>query len=284
MGSPFGKYNFSSIILNPKNHFNYFKISNLQLKTILYNYFTYKILKLSNLKNLYSNDIFFVKYINKFFPKQKKKLIFFEEPVELKNLINKNRAKSKLKLNKSDFIVLVYGAIKSSKSIKELTEIIKKKEIDKKIRLLVCGEQTIDIKNFFKKKEYKNLILQKKIILFNKFLNLKDEALFFSAADLIWIAYKNSSKGSSGILYLAKKAKTPIITSNEGIPFLLNKKFNLGPSVDIGNRAEIVKVLNEMSKKKVFYSKYELSISKFGKKKYVEKFYLKILSNLKFFR
>ena len=62
---------------------------------------------------------------------------------------------------------------------------------------------------------------------------MKEEGKVFSASDLIWIVYKNSSMGSSGILFLAKKAKTPIITTKFGLPYWFNRKYNLGPSIDL---------------------------------------------------
>ena len=99
---------------------------------------------------------------------------------------------------------------------------------------------------------------------------------------MIWLVYKNSSLGSSGILFQAKKAKIPIITSKFGIPYWFNRKYNLGPSVDLKQNKNIIKILNNLSSNKKFYNKYKMNISKIGNNDYVKKFYLTILKNLNF--
>ena len=86
-----------------------------------------------------------------------------------------------------------------------MVTILNFKTLRKNIKVLLCGQQTIEIKNFLKNKVFLNLKKQKKIIVKKKFLNLKEEGKVFGASDLIWIVYKNSSMGSSGILFLAKR-------------------------------------------------------------------------------
>lgn len=279
-GSPFGKKNFSSIILNPKNHLYEYKLANYNIKKFIYDFTIKKILKLNTLKFLYSNDPLFTKYVKKKYLKFKHKIFYFSEPVEIHSSKNKTIIKKKLKFKNSDFIILVYGAIKNSKSVTDLVTILNNKTLRKNIKVLLCGQQTIEIKNLLKNKVCLNLKKQKKIIVINKFLNLKEESEVFSASDLIWIVYKNSSMGSSGILFLAKKAKTPIITTKFGLPYWFNRKYNLGPSIDLKERKNTIKILNNLSSKKKFYNTYKKNISKLGKKNYVKEFYLMILKNL----
>lgn len=278
-GSPFGKNKFSSIILNPKNHFSYYRITKNNFKYNIYNIFLKRILKLSNLKNLYSNDPLFVRFIKKKYKIYKNKINFFDEPVELECLISKNLAKKKLGISSKTFVILVYGAIKSSKSISDLIHFTTSKEINKKIKILICGKQTIEIKNLLKKKLYKNLIKRKKIIINNKFLNLKDESLVFSAADLTWVVYKNSSLGSSGVFYMSIKAKTPLATANDGIPGYLNKKYRLGPIIHLNNHKQSIKKLHELSNYSFMYRMYQKQLSIISKKKFQNNFYEKILKN-----
>ena len=278
-GSPFGKNKFSSIILNPKNHFSYYRITKNNFKYNIYNIFLKRILKLNNLKNLYSNDPLFVRFTKKKYKIYKNKINFFDEPVELECLISKNLAKKKLGISSKTFVILVYGAIKSSKSISDLIHFTTSKEINKKIKILICGKQTIEIKNLLKKKLYKNLIKRKKIIINNKFLSLKDESLVFSAADLTWIVYKNSSLGSSGVFYMSIKAKTPLATANDGIPGYLNKKYQLGPIIHLNNHKQSIKKLHELSNYSFMYRMYQKQLSIISKKKFQNNFYEKILKN-----
>ena len=156
-----------------------------------------------------------------------------------------------------------------------MVAILNNKTLRKNIKVLLCGQQTIEIKNLLKNKVCLNLKKQKKIIVIKKFLNLKEESEVFSASDLIWIVYKNSSMGSSGILFLAKKAKTPIITTKFGLPYWFNRKYNLGPSIDLKDRKNTIKILNNLSSKKKFYNSYKKYI-KTREKELCKEFYLMI--------
>ena len=118
----------------------------------------------------------------------------------------------------------------------------------------------------------------------NKFLNLREEGRVFSASDLVWIVYKEGSFGSSGVLFLAKKSKKPIITSKSGIPYWFNKKFMLGPSIDINNEKQVINILNKLSYKSLFYKNFKKNVILRSKDNYVKKFYLNILKTLNFFK
>lgn len=113
---------------------------------------------------------------------------------------------------------------------------------------------------------------------------MREEGGVFSASDLVWIVYKEGSFGSSGVLFLAKKSKKPIITSKSGIPYWFNKKFMLGPSIDINNQKQVIKILNKLSYKSSFYNKYKKNIILKSRDNYVKKFYLNILNTLNFFK
>ncbi len=283
-GSPFGKNKFSSIILNPKNHLNEYNLAKYNFKKFIYDFNIKKILKLNSFKNLYSNDPLFVKYIKKRINNSSNKIHYFEEPVELNYLKKSNIAKRELKYSSKDFVILIYGAIKNSKSVTDLIEILQNRFLNKNIKVLLCGIQTDEIKNFLKNKNCINLIRQNKLKFFNGFLNLKEEGKVFSASDLVWIVYKNGSFGSSGVLFLAKKAKKPILTSKNGIPYWFNKKYMLGPSVDIKNQKQVILILNKLSYKNSFYNKFKKNVVERSKENFVKKFYLIILKTLNFFK
>ena len=283
-GSPFGKNKFSSIILNPKNHLNKYKLAQFNFKKFIYDFNIKKILKLNYLENLFSNDPLFVQYIKTKYINHSKKIHYFEEPVELNYLKKDNTAKKELKFNSKDFVILIYGAIKNSKSVTDLIQILQKKNLKKNIKVLLCGVQTNEIKDFLKQKKCINLIRENKLKIINKFLNLREEGRVFSASDLVWIVYKEGSFGSSGVLFLAKKSKKPIITSKSGIPYWFNKRFMLGPSIDINNQKQVIKILNKLSYKSSFYNKYKKNIILKSRDNYVKKFYLNILNTLNFFK
>jgi len=283
LGSPFGNHKFSSIILNPKNHFGeYNNVSKYKIKKSFYDFSIKRILKIKQLKDLYTNDPLFIKYIKDRFTKLSRKIHYFNEPVELNFLKNKKKAKKELNYISKDFVILVYGAIRNSKSVTELINFLNNNNLNPKIKVLLCGTQTEEIKKFLKKKIPINLIKKNRLKIINKFLNLKEESRIFSASDLIWIVYKENALGSSGVMFLAKKAKTPIITSKLGLPYWINKKYMLGPAVDLNDEKKIIRILNKLSSNKLFYNKFKINVKKRSKFNFVEMFYLKILKNLTF--
>ena len=83
---------------------------------------------------------------------------------------------------------------------------------------------------------------------------------------------------------LAKKSKKPIITSKSGIPYWFNKKFMLGPSIDINNEKQVINILNKLSYKSLFYKNFKKNVILRSKDNYVKKFYLNILKTLNFFK
>ncbi len=283
-GSPFGKNKFSSIILNPKNHLYEYNLAKYNYKKFIYDFNIKKILNLNYLENLYSNDPLFVKYIKKINNNSANKIHYFEEPVELSFLKKNNIAKKELKYNSKDFVILIYGAIKNSKSVTDLIEILQNKFLNENIKVLLCGIQTDEIKKFLKNKKCINLIKKNKLKILNRFLNLKEEGKVFSASDLVWIVYKDGSFGSSGVLFLAKKAKKPILTSKYGIPYWLNKKYMLGPSIDIKKQKQVILILNKLSYRNSFYKKFKKNVVKRSKENFVKKFYLIIFKTLNFFK
>ena len=150
---------------------------------------SYKTLKLRTLKNIYSNDILYVKYIKNKFTKLKSKIHHFDEPVEMSHFLRKDIARKKFHLNKKDFIILVYGAIKDSKAITDIVDLLEEKKLRNNIRFFICGEQTKNISNFLKLMKCKKLIRQRKIIVVNNFINLHEENTVFRVSDLTWLIY-----------------------------------------------------------------------------------------------
>ena len=70
--------------------------------------------------------------LKKIYLKFKHKIFYFSEPVEIYSSTNKTKIKKRLKFKNTDFIILVYGAIKNSKSVTDLVTILNSKTLRKK--------------------------------------------------------------------------------------------------------------------------------------------------------
>ena len=117
------------------------------------------------------------------------------------------------------------------------------------IHCLIVGKQLDSTKNFLNKNKFvKNLKNNKNISIYNDWQSEKNEAIFFSACDAIWIGYKNYSF-PSGVLYQAVSLKKPSIISKEaGFINDLNNKFKIGVSCNINDPSDILNAIKKLKK------------------------------------
>jgi hypothetical protein len=263
-GSPFQNINFSGIYLDIKFHLYKYKIHYKSRFNYLSKKFFQKLLELSTLDNIITNDHLLKKYIKSNNWTNSHKLKFLHDPKEFNFSFNKFYSREKLGIPDKSILILLYGALIESKGIVELLSIFKVAKLNKNIRVVLAGKQFTNYKNFALNNSFINkLKLDKKLFIFNRWISEKEEALLFSAADILWIGYKNYSS-PSGVLYQAIQKDIPSLISNEGLINSLNKKIKVGYVTNINNPLDIVKginyVLNYRNKKKL-----KNNISKFSK-------------------
>jgi hypothetical protein len=263
-GSPFQNINFSGIYLDIKFHLYKYKIDYKSRFNYLSKKFFQKLLEFSTLDNIITNDHLLKKYIKSNNWNNSHKLKFLHDPKEFNFSFNKFYSREKLGIPNKSILILLYGALIESKGIVELLSIFKVAKLNKNIRVVLAGKQFTNYKNFALNNSFINkLKLDKKLFIFNRWISEKEEALLFSAADIVWIGYKNYSS-PSGVLYQAIQKDIPSLISNEGLINSLNKKIKVGYVTNINNPLDIVKginyVLNYRNKKKL-----KNNISKFSK-------------------
>jgi hypothetical protein len=263
-GSPFQNINFSGIYLDIKFHLYKYKIHYKSRFNYLSKKFFQKLLEFPTLDNIITNDHLLKKYIKSNNWNNSHKLKFLHDPKEFNFSFNKFYSREKLGIPNKSILILLYGALIESKGIVELLSIFKVAKLNKNIRVVLAGKQFTNYKNFALNNSFINkLKLDKKLFIFNRWISEKEEALLFSAADIVWIGYKNYSS-PSGVLYQAIQKDIPSLISNEGLINSLNKKIKVGYVTNINNPLDIVKginyVLNYRNKKKL-----KNNISKFSK-------------------
>ena len=205
-GTPFKETPFSGIFLNPKIHLK------KNLLFYLYYYLLKRLFRIKELKSIFSNDKFFVEFCKKKLINYNHKVSYFAEPVS--PLLGPNRTYSRnfFGFKKKHFVILVYGALKNSKSIQELLltiNIIK----NKNIKVIIAGQQTPYVKKIMAQDYVKKLIINKIVFVSQGFHNNFKESLIFNASNLVWLAYKDGSYGSSGILFISLFASYALIFS-----------------------------------------------------------------------
>jgi glycosyltransferase involved in cell wall biosynthesis len=254
---------YSRIYLN-KNIPFFKKIAVYIKKLLLFNTINFFFLK-----NFFVIDFFLYKFIKNNKKKSLNKVFYVPDPGELKYKFSKIYAQRYLKLNKNNFYILVYGAIKMSKGIKELLISIKNLR-NTSVKLIIAGEYTDEVKYFLNQTDNKDLISNGKIIIFDGFKNYKEEAILFYASDVVWVSYSDNFIGSSAVLHQAGAAKKPVIVNKFGLLGYLNKKFKIGVNVNINNLNDIINKIeflynNKNVRYQLGYNNHALSKNHSGK-------------------
>ena len=251
LGSPFGKSEFFGLFLNPKILYSEeFNILN-SLKIWVYRIFFNNLMNIKTLKKIFILNPLCLKYISK-------KLI---TKIELLNdigtflyknkiLFNKNYCKKILNIDKSSFVILVYGRIREDKELIYLINVVKKFYLNFKIKIIVAGEQDDYTKNILRDSIYNDNYIKNKFIIINKFIDEKLEQILFKSSDLIWTGYSKNFTGSSGVYFLSSVNKRPIISSNHGLIYWYNKKYQIGKSTDLRNLVKVKRVIDYFMKNK----------------------------------
>jgi glycosyltransferase involved in cell wall biosynthesis len=255
-GSPFKNTPFSGIFLNPKIH------RKKNFLFFLYYYLLKRLFGIKQLKNIYSNDNFFVEFCKKKIINNNHKISYFAEPVSRLSQLNKTYSREFFGFKKKHFVILVYGALKNSKSIQELLVTINNIK-NTNIKVIVAGQQTSYVKRIMAQDYVKKLIINKIVFVSQGFHNNFKENLIFNASNLVWLAYKDGSYGSSGILFKAASSKLPVITTKEGLTGWQNKKYKFGIIVNLDNYENISSKILDISTNKLKYKKHSNNIFKF---------------------
>jgi len=255
-GAPFKEIPFSGIFLNPKIHHK------KNLLFYLYYYLLKRLFRIKELKSIFSNDKFFVEFCKKKLTYYKHKVSYFAEPVSPLLGPNKTYSRKFFNFKKKHFVILVYGALKNSKSIQELLltiSIIK----NKNIKVIIAGQQTSYVKKIMALDYVKKLIINKIVFVSQGFHNNFKESLIFNASNLVWLAYKDGSYGSSGILFKAASSKLPVITTKEGLTGWQNKKYEFGVIINLNNFEDISSKILDIYSNKLKYKKFSNNIFRF---------------------
>lgn len=255
-GTPFKEIPFSGILLNPKIHLK------KNLLFYLYYYLLKRLFRIKQLKSIFSNDKFFIEFCKKKLVHCNHKVSYFAEPVSPLLRLNKTYSRDFFGFKKKHFVILVYGALKKSKSIQELLLTINTIK-NSNIKVIVAGQQTSYVKKIMTQNFIKELIINKIVFVSKGFHNNYKENLIFKASNLVWLAYKDGSYGSSGILFKAASSKLPVITTKEGLTGWQNKNYQFGIMVNLNNYEDISSKILDISNNKLKYKKFSNNIFRF---------------------
>ncbi len=255
--NPFDSLKFSGILVNPRVH--QYQNNKMNLKYFIYKYLLKKLISNKYTENVFSNDILFYNFSKK--NNFERKIHYFNEPV----ITLKKYSKIKNSIDKNCFNILVYGAIRNSKSLEELILLTNKIKNTLKLNIIVAGIHNVEAKKILNKKNLLQNNVKSNFKIFDRFIHPKEESYLFSNTDAVWCVYKNTPLGSSGVFHTSNIYKKPVITNNLGLIGWYNKKFKLGPILHFNNSKNLIKSCKkiiEMIKNKRKYEFYKKNQSR----------------------
>jgi len=170
-------------------------------------------------------DPLFINFLN-FKNITSKKIIHINEAVYRNiNFIEKKSNKKKTNKKKT---ILIYGEISKRKNFKFLIDFLVNSTLINNIKLVIAGKFDLESKKIITSKKYSKIIKEKRLIIKDYFINLREETNLFKNTDLVWLCYVGGSDGSSGVLQTAIDNIKPVIYYNRGLINKICQSHDLG--------------------------------------------------------
>jgi hypothetical protein len=157
--------------------------------------------------------------------------------------------------------------MREDKGFVQLFKTLQNCRFSKNIIVIMAGKQDRFSQNYILNLK-KTSNLKFRLLVFQKYIDLKFEKLLFTISNLTWAAYINYY-GSSGVYFLSGYMKTPIVISNNGLVNFFNRKYKIGLSVDpydIENTQEVINFF--INKNNYFNKSLNLFYNKYKKKRF----------------
>ncbi len=142
--------------------------------------------------------------------------------------------KSHLGIPKDKYVVLSYGALSERKGVSELLAGLAHTSCDPRVAVLFAGKQDAFAKRALLSPAAADLRQAGRLYELEGFLDDRQEALVFQAADAVWVGYRGWF-GMSGVLIQAGTAGLPVIAMDQGLVAWLVQRHKSGLTVDISS-------------------------------------------------
>jgi hypothetical protein len=216
-GSPFGRTSFSGITMRQRFHLGRMGVgvnrSKLDpIKSFLFG----SVLKMPTLTKLIAIDPTLVEYCNLTGMRHRKKVRFVSDPVVNGALADRPSERSNLGVDEGTAVVLLYGSLDVRKGVLELLNWACREDNKNKVKVLLCGVITDELRSLIENDWLKSATKQEKIEIRDQYLDDEQEAKVVAAADFIWLGYRNFPL-MSGVLAKAAVAGKKVIINKYGL-------------------------------------------------------------------
>jgi hypothetical protein len=217
LGSPFENVPFSGVTMRQTFHFDSVKVpaARPRMRLVKEHLFT-RLLRRPSLQRLFVLDDTLVEYFRELDAPGAEKLTYFADPSDTPLPVSQQVARERLGIPQPECCVLVYGSIDHRKGIPRLLRWLADEPTASSTYLLVAGRQAEDVKPLFSGEEARQLVAEKRLHVYDRFIEPEEESTFFSAADVVWLAYSSSDLMSSVLVKAALHRKV-VLYSPRGL-------------------------------------------------------------------
>ena len=173
------------------------------------------------------------------------KLSYLPDPAELRATEERASARSTLGISDDQVAILVFGSMDERKGIDALVRSISSQDGLENYVVVLAGKQSDNVRDEVRAMPCVELLSQKRLILINRFLSDDEQGLVFTAADVVWVGYRNHVH-MSGVLVLAGRAGLPIVGSPVGEIGRIIAKYKLGIAARSDRPAEVKSALRAL--------------------------------------
>ncbi len=219
--TPFGNTTYSGISMRQQFHLeNKYNSNFSKLILKIKKYLFIRLLKKKSINNIFIIDPKLKEYIDFSNKNISHKVKYFADPITDLLKIPKNQARETLSIPNENLVVLVFGYLDQRKGIDILVNWAIENNKISPLTIMLIGTQSAEVKNYLNSL---NLITELQIIIKDDFISKGLEGLYFSASDIVWIAYPNFLLMSS-VLIKAAQAETNVLFYDKGlISYFANK-------------------------------------------------------------
>jgi glycosyltransferase involved in cell wall biosynthesis len=242
LGSPFGNVPWSGIVM--RESFHHVRLGlrpDDNASTFFKEKLFGRLLANSKLVTMITIDETLQEYGKSRF-KYASRLSYAPDPSDVMPTIDRVLACAQLNLRPEDFHLLCYGHIDGRKGIVELLRAAID-QVPSNLKLLIAGKcQPAMLQEI---QQFSQTHTHPQVVLLNQFVDSSMEQKLFSAADAVWVGYKDHF-GSSGLLGQAAAASKPVIACEVGLIGYLTKRHQLGVAVDVGNPGAVRQAIQNL--------------------------------------
>ena len=180
------------------------------------------------------------------------KVLYLPDPVpHYKAIPSKLEARQQLAVPLDVRLILLYGELSARKGIDLLLQALADAECSRAVHVLLAGRYS-EGRQITASEAFQRLLAEGRLHTIEGYLEDEQEQQVLAAADCIWVKYCGFY-GMSSIMVLSGVHGLPVIATQEGVIGYFVRKYEIGVTVDSGDRRAVVAALNRMVTEPEFF-------------------------------